>query len=261
MEKKNSSRKAFSLVELVVVILIIGVLAVAVFAGGSSVIKRGQISRTTSDLHNFSVAVEAFMNENPSVANIDKTGAADNDAGANFGKYLTKINALLAADYALNTTAVTISTESVSKSGGNITVNNTALGETALVFESKKTDAWGNHYYAIIDSNERHGVQNSDFYIYIVSAGPDAKVDLGGKIGGGAAAGKEDDIFLLVQYKNGDVSAVTYNMADSTLLKGLNNGSCVAMSDEQKKAATYCNGTEREARTSDAAIETLPVNF
>ena len=63
--KKRNARKGFSLVELVVVILIIAILAVAVFAGGSAVIKKSQVSRTTSDLHNFSVAVEAVLNENP----------------------------------------------------------------------------------------------------------------------------------------------------------------------------------------------------
>ena len=68
--KKRFARKGFSLVELVVVILIIAILAVAVFAGGSAVIKKSQVSRTTSDLHNFSVAAESTLNENPSVANI-----------------------------------------------------------------------------------------------------------------------------------------------------------------------------------------------
>lgn len=65
MFKTRKQRKGFSLVELVVVILIIAILAVAVFAGGSAVIKKSQVSRTTSDLHNFSVAVEAVLNENP----------------------------------------------------------------------------------------------------------------------------------------------------------------------------------------------------
>ena len=52
MFKTRKQRKGFSLVELVVVILIIAILAVAVFAGGSAVIKKSQVSRTTSDLHN-----------------------------------------------------------------------------------------------------------------------------------------------------------------------------------------------------------------
>lgn len=77
MFKTRKQRKGFSLVELVVVILIIAILAVAVFAGGSAVIKKSQVSRTTSDLHNFSVAVEAVLNENPGVANISTDSAAN----------------------------------------------------------------------------------------------------------------------------------------------------------------------------------------
>ena len=72
MNMKKNHRKGFSLVELVVVILIIAILAVAVFAGGSAVIKKSQVSRTTSDLHNFSVAVESTLNETPAVANMGK---------------------------------------------------------------------------------------------------------------------------------------------------------------------------------------------
>lgn len=95
MFKARKQRKGFSLVELVVVILIIAILAVAVFAGGSAVIKKSQVSRTTSDLHNFSVAVEAFLNENPSVAN---TGSYKD---MNAKKVLETMNAGLAEDYRL----------------------------------------------------------------------------------------------------------------------------------------------------------------
>ena len=210
--KKLTHRKGFSLVELVVVILIIAILAVAVFAGGSAVIKKSQVSRAESDLHNFSVAVESFMNENPKIANTKNRGS---DPQLTFAKMVTKLNASLAEDYQIDETlidaaaAATISTNS----NGNITVN--ALGTDATkhvqVFKTAKEDPWGNPYYLILDSGERHGTVNSDFYIYVISAGPDAKTDLAGKIGG-TTAQKADDVFLMVQYENGDVSAVTYDM-------------------------------------------------
>lgn len=64
--RMKSRMKGFSLVELVVVILIIAVLAVAVFAGGSASIRKAQVSRVSSDLHNFDIAMSTYMNENRS---------------------------------------------------------------------------------------------------------------------------------------------------------------------------------------------------
>ena len=197
--KKSKVRSGFSLIELVIVILVIAVLALAIFAGGSVVVKKSQVSRTVSDLHNFSIAVESTLNENPSVANIDDadTGAADMKG------ILAKLNANLPADYVFKGGEEDASLTNTTV--GNLTINRT--NTNCLVYKSDKKDAWDNPYYLILDAQDTNAA-NSEFYITIVSAGPDAKTVVGGTI-------DDDDIFLVGHYLNGDVSAITYNEAES----------------------------------------------
>ena len=241
MNMKKNHRKGFSLVELVVVILIIAILAVAVFAGGSAVIKKSQVSRTTSDLHNFSVAVESTLNETPAVANMGSY------KDMNAGKMLEKLNTNLAEDYQLE-----LLTE---KAEGNITSEKGAPANTDAYFiaKSKKTDAWDNSYYVIFDTQDRNGLGKSDFFITVISAGPDAKTALDGFIGGGTNKDKADDIFLLVQYTDGDVSAVTYNTA-SDAMKCNNMGT--GATGSEAKLVDLAKGTATYTTPASA-----PVNF
>jgi len=144
--KNQKKRKGFSLIELIVVILIIAILALAVFAGGSAAIKKSQIARTTSDLHNFSIAVEAAMNETPSVANITAESGMT-------GTIVKAVNDNLPADYQLHRAAA--------KPTGNLqliqgTTDTQGKTDTFVVYESDKTDAWGNPYYVVFDATERH---------------------------------------------------------------------------------------------------------
>lgn len=245
MFKTRKQRKGFSLVELVVVILIIAILAVAVFAGGSAVIKKSQVSRTTSDLHNFSVAVEAFLNETPSVANMSSYKDMSDK------KVLDSLNAGLAEDYKL-------SLLTGAETGGNITTTNGAPSDTDKYFiaKSAKTDAWDNPYYVVFDTVDRNGSGKSDFFITVISAGPDAKTDVDGVIGGSntLASGKADDVFLLVQYTDGDVTAVTYNCA-SDAEKIVTNQ--LDASNKKVAATTY-----QDAGAGTPAVNTTsPVNF
>lgn len=245
MFKTRKQRKGFSLVELVVVILIIAILAVAVFAGGSAVIKKSQVSRTTSDLHNFSVAVEAFLNETPSVANMSSYKDMSDK------KVLDSLNAGLAEDYKL-------SLLTGAETGGNITTTNGAPSDTDKYFiaKSAKTDAWDNPYYVVFDATDRNSNGKSDFFITVISAGPDAKTDVDGVIGGSntLASGKADDVFLLVQYTDGDVTAVTYNCA-SDAEKIVTNQ--LDASNKKVAATTY-----QDAGAGTPAVNTTsPVNF
>lgn len=207
--KNRKSRKGFSLVELVVVILIIAILAVAVFAGGSAVIKKSQVSRTVSDLHNFSVAVESTLNSNPKVAHL-KTNADGID------KIMDALNENLQEDYKFTKL-------SAAQASGNITwTGASGTDEAYLLAQSAKTDAWGNPYYLVMDTSDRNSEGKSDFFVEVISAGPDAKTAVDGAIGG-VNASKADDIFLLTQYTDGDVTAVTYDLTKSSTKIGENN--------------------------------------
>lgn len=249
---KKKSRKGFSLVELVVVILIIAILAVAVFAGGSAAIKKSQISRTTSDLHNFSIAIEAAMNETPAVANMKaKTFSGDpNDMKS----IVDAINANLSADYQLDTTAGAVA----DVTSGNLKITNTT---SSLILKSAKSDAWDNPYYVIFDFGERHRKGQSDFFITVVSAGPNAQTNVGGNI-------ESDDVFLLVQYSDGDVSAVTYNVDTDDLQVTDTSGTGNEYSLVKKtKADTTTKGAGGTLLYAGGADNTtyaggvLPVNF
>ena len=191
-------RKGFSLVELVIVILIIAVLATAVFAGGSAIVKKSQVSRTESDLHNFSVAIEAAMNETPAVANIKNNGT-DGTNAHDLKVIIDAVNENLSDDYKFNTSKAFKSDDDTS----NLKFQ---AGSSYVILESAKTDAWGNNYYGIFDYGERHCKGQSDFFVTVVSAGPNAQTVVGGAI-------ESDDIFLLTQYSDGDVVAATYDVS------------------------------------------------
>ena len=258
MNRKNMKRKGFSLVELVVVILIIAILAVAVFAGGSAAIKKSQVSRTTSDLHNFSIAIESAMNETPAVANM-KANSFDGSAANDMKAIVAAVNNNLPADYQLGTTA------EADVPTGNLKISNPTTS-SALILKSAKTDAWDNNYYVIFDFGERHCTGQSDFYVTVVSAGPNAQTVVGGAI-------ESDDVFLLVQYSDGDVSAVTYNMSDDTLKTAVNNDTDKTYTLVDKPTATFCTvkgatpathmiyagGEDNKTYTDTSNL--LPVNF
>ena len=254
MGKKRKARKGFSLVELVVVILIIAILAVAVFAGGSAVIKKSQVSRTVSDLHNFSVAIEAAMNETPAVANM--SAKTFTGTSGDMKAIVDAVNANLPADYQLDTTAAC-----ADETSGNLKVTNST---SALILKSAKTDAWDNNYYVIFDFGERHCKGQSDFFVTVVSAGANAQTNVGGNI-------ESDDIFLLVQYSDGDVSAVTYKVEEnkmqvtkditdaSTEFKLENSATAGKTVTKKGTAGTmmYAGGADNTSYTESA----LPVNF
>ena len=252
-KKDRKARKGFSLVELVVVILIIAILAVAVFAGGSAAIKKSQVSRATSDLHNFSIAIESAMNETPAVANM--TTEAD------FTPIITAVNNNLPADYQLNATAVAAN---VTDKNLKLTIDSRSTGASYQIYEATKTDAWDNPYYVIFDCGERHEAGQSDFFITVVSAGPNAQTNVGANI-------ESDDIFLLVQYSDGDVSAVTYNCDGGTLKTPATTYTPSAPVFTEMKGDAYLTTKGTPASTpalyaggtnnTDGRPNLLPVNF
>ena len=242
---KSKQRKGFSLVELVVVILIIAILAVAVFAGGSAAIKKSQVSRTTSDLHNFSIAIESAMNETPKVANMNTE--------ADFDPIINAVKANLPADYAI--------TRLADDSTGNLVTKKSADDKSGLyaIYQSAKTDAWDNPYYVIFDATERHNAGISEFYITVVSAGPNAQTTITDVT---TDKGIEaDDIFLLVQYTDGDVSAVTYNCDGDTLKNGADPQVTLGLTVKGAKAAASQGEYIGTVANGDGSASVCPVNF
>ena len=189
--RMKSRMKGFSLVELVVVILIIAVLAVAVFAGGSASIRKAQVSRVSSDLHNFDIAMSTYMNENRGLVNLTNSAAK-----AEFDKEIQKLNKVLPADYAFSTNPPDLS-------GTQFTMD-----ASLIAYQSSKADPWGNPYMLIIDTTDRNSGL-SEYYLTTVSAGPNAQANLSGTL-------DVDDIFLLSQYSDGEVSSHVYNMSKDT---------------------------------------------
>ena len=243
-KKSLKKRNGFSLIELIVVILIIAILALAVFAGGSAAIKKSQIARTTSDLHNFSIAIESAMNETPSVANIDAESGMT-------GTIVKAVNDNLSADYQLKRVTDDLTS-------GNLLLNqNAANTESYVIYKSDKTDAWGNNYYVVFDCTERHNAGISEFYVTVISAGPNAqtKIDKTGTTGI-----ESDDLFLLVQYTDGDVAAVTYNCATDALANG--EDTPTALGKTTKGTAGTNQGLYiGTVKNADGRSSLCPVNF
>ena len=192
-------RKAFALVELVIVMLVIAVLAVAVFVGGSVVVRRSQVTTATSDLHNFSVAVESTLSEVPECLSIKNNDTTE----ANLDRFIKQLQKNLAREYALNLDS------QVTKNGNTKIMLDTANTGTYLVYESKKTDPWGNPYYFILDCENRYDVEDSEYYVTVVSSGPNSITGIGRglHIDG-------DDVFLLGENHDSHVKSVIINASE-----------------------------------------------
>lgn len=179
------------MVELVIVILIIAVLAVAVFVGGGAAIEKSRDKRVTSDFKNFEVGIEECLYSNQQFQNgaTLTTLAAQQDA-------VLELNPFLSANYAFDVNALAPTT-------GDIRNSDTSL----YAFQSKKLDPWGNPYYFVADSQPRNE-NMTETYITVFSAGANGKADIGGTVDG-------DDQFLLVQFVNGEVLSKTYKIKEA----------------------------------------------
>ena len=174
--KTHKKVKGFSLTELVIVIIIIAILALAVFAGGSASIKKAQLSRATSDLNNFNIAIETYM-----FSNRDPVKLKNSSTKSEFDSITDGLNKVLPQDYNLEKSKTIPQT-------GNIYSTLT----DQIVYQSAKEDPWGNPYYFLMDMQARNA-GNTEYFFTVLSAGPNAKANVGGEV-------DKDDIFLLSQY-------------------------------------------------------------
>ena len=77
MKKKLEKRKGFTLVEMVIALLIIGILTAIAFFGGAQLIASARDSRVTSDLRSFDTAIKQMLLENPELMNAENTDGAE----------------------------------------------------------------------------------------------------------------------------------------------------------------------------------------
>ena len=227
--KNHKKGKGFSLTELVIVIIIIAILALAVFAGGSAAIKKAKISRATSDLHNFDVALQTYMFSNRDPVKLTVLSPKED-----FNKVVDGLNPFLPMGYTLK--SVTLPTS------GNIFSTLSFLN----VYESEKKDPWDNPYYFLIDPTARNAGE-TEYYFIVMSAGQNAQANVGGPL-------DKDDIFLLCEYNNGTVTTNVYNMSTDT--KDL-TGSPLTRGETSLISST--NGSSPR-NTGKAAISSLMVN-
>lgn len=179
-----------------------GVLAIAISAVVVSnlVVKEERNKQVLADMEQFSRATELLLQENPTVS------SAGNKDEAAFGSmkssYIKAMNGILPQGYKIENAI-----EENSDPTENITVSNS---ESAVVYQSICTDPWGTPYFIIFDAADRHADGNNDFYITVVSAGPNRATDLNGTI-------DSDDIFMLSQYQNGDTNSVVYRVSEDRI--------------------------------------------
>ena len=240
--KVVNRRNGFSLIELVMVTTVVTVLSLMVFAGGRIVVKKSEVNRVTHDLHNFSIAVESTLYENPQVANYATCG--DGFLEVTDG-VVAKLNANMQIDYVL---------EPVDTSGVSSGISYTAGTSTSTyqVYRSAKRDAWDNNYYVIFDCADRHGTDQSDFYITVISAGPDALLTIGSNDGN---LGK-DDIFLLAQYTDGQVTSMMYDVDrdDIYIIPEPSN-------ESKQETLDTMNTVSKRTNCTWGSVGTSPVNY
>ena len=152
---KSHHRHGFSLVELVTVILIIAVLAAALFIGGGATIAKARESRAKSDLYNYEVAAKDYLSSFGSkVVRLSKSTSDDNykDAVEEYNRYLGK-------NYVLDP-------ESRAPAFGNIYTSISGIH----AFKTSKLDPWDNPYYVLFDATPKN-TYSSEAFITVISAG------------------------------------------------------------------------------------------
>ena len=225
-KRKLKKRKGSMSFEMIIVIMVIGVLALAAFGGGTALIDSSNVSVTSQDLEQYSNAVQTAL-----MKNLEFQKWKDGDADK-FEKIVQAINDELDDTWDF-------------EAPGTGDTAATVEGSGAMCGTITKRDAFGNAYglYVFTDSqtptytdNEGKKLLSSDscIYVAIVSAGKNSS---GGPMG---ASGDNfnaddytikdvnamvlnsdgvDDIGVIIRMRNGSVSSASFGQKSSNLGK------------------------------------------
>lgn len=187
------TRRAFSLIEIMLGIVLIAILSAVAYRYVSSNMLKARISSTVSDMSNFTTSIETAMMENSGIGN------ATVKTDSQFTDFVRSLENNLPQGYKLGTALDT------DVSAGNIQY--TVASPTAYaVYKVDAKDPWDNNYYVLVDTTA-HKTGTADFTVTVISAGPNGKTNITGAI-------DADDIFVLAQYQDGEIALSTNNVAD-----------------------------------------------
>lgn len=187
------TRRAFSLIEIMLGIVLIAILSAVAYRYVSSNMLKARVSSTVSDMSNFTTSIETAMMENSGIGN------ATLKTDPQFTDFVRSLENNLPQGYKLGTALDT------DQSTGNIQY--TVASPTAYaVYKVDAKDPWDNNYYVLVDTTA-HKTGTADFTVTVISAGPNGKTNITGAI-------DADDIFVLAQYQDGEIALSTNNVAD-----------------------------------------------
>ena len=187
------TRRAFSLIEIMLGIVLIAILSAVAYRYVSSNMLKARVSSTVSDMSNFTTSIETAMMENSGIGN------ATLKTDPQFTDFVRSLENNLPQGYKLGTALDT------DVSTGNIQ-HSVATPTAYAVYKVDAKDPWDNNYYVLVDTTA-HKTGTADFTVTVISAGPNGKTNITGAI-------DADDIFVLAQYQDGEIALSTNNVAD-----------------------------------------------
>lgn len=192
---KKSNKKAFTIVELVIVIAVIAILMGILFVGGTAINNNAKKSTMQSDLRNYEIALKSVVND-PANSYLQKGFLADTTEKGEIVKLL--------ANYFEDKTAL-------QADPADVTYNAAAKmsGETKAIAqaETKLSDPYGINYKLVIMDNST--TEHTDIAFLIVSYGKNKQTDPTSGCGLGIQL-DADDVALVVRVVDSVIYTGTY---------------------------------------------------
>ena len=206
---KSKTKKAFTIVELVIVIAVIAILMGIMFVGGTAISNNAKASTLSSDFRTFETNIKAMVND-PTASIIKTTAPGGFDPDATDVK--TLINSYFEGDIALKTT--TFSDATKDNTGANVS---RAAHETDLSMK----DPYGVPYRFVVLDDSSDTVTDITFLVY--SCGKNKQT----------STTPNDGLF------DKDDTAVVIRVVDSVIYTGIAapEGANIAYKDAVDKAA------------------------